>query len=85
MLCTMSSDTLYSEVAQTWTLWCRASYLHPGGRSHWQRLVGELLENQSTKNPSLDVGVAIALPHDARHSPLASSSNHSAWPVVALG
>jgi hypothetical protein len=53
------------------------------GRSRQQRLVGELLESSSMKNPSLDVGVASARPHDAHRSPLASSSGHSEWPVVA--
>jgi hypothetical protein len=47
--------------------------------------VGELLENPSMKNPSPDVGVANAWPHDARRSPLASSSSHFEWPVVAPG
>jgi hypothetical protein len=74
---TESFDTLYSEVAQTWTPWCEASYLPLRGRSHRQRLVGELPKNPSTKNPSLGVGVAGARPHDARRSPLASSSGHS--------
>jgi hypothetical protein len=83
--CTESSDTMYSEVAQTWTLWCGASYPPPMGQSHQQRLVGELPENPSMRNPSLDVGVAGARPHDIHHSPLASSSSHSAWPVVAPG
>jgi hypothetical protein len=82
---TESFDTLYSEVVQTWTLWCRASYLPLRDRSHLQRLVGELPKNLSTKNPSLGVGVAGAQPHDARHSPLASSSGHSAWLAVAPG
>jgi hypothetical protein len=82
---TESSDTLYNEVAQTWTLWCGASYLPLVGQSHRQRLVGELVENPSTRNPSLDVGVASARPHDAHRSPLASSSSHSVWPVVAPG
>jgi hypothetical protein len=85
MLCTESSDTLYSEVAQTWTPWCGASCPPPTGRTHWQRLAGELLENLSMKNPSLDVMVAGAWPHDAHHSPLASSSSHHVWPVVATG
>jgi hypothetical protein len=83
--CTESSDTLYSEVAQTWTAWCGASCPPPMGQSHRQRLAGELLENLSTKNPSLDVRVAGARPHDAHHSPLASSLIHSLWPVVAPG
>jgi hypothetical protein len=80
-----SSDTLYNEVPQTWTPWCGAGYPSPRGRSHRQRLVGELLENLSMKNSSPDVRVAGAQPHDDRRSPLASSSSHSSWPVVALG
>jgi hypothetical protein len=55
------------------------------GLSHQQRLAGELLENPSTKNPSLGVGVVSAQPHDAHRSLLASSSGHSAWLVVAPG
>jgi hypothetical protein len=85
VVCTKSSDTLYSDVAQTWTPWCGASYPPPRGRSHWQRLAGELPKNLSRKNPSPDVGVASARPHDARRSPLASSSSHFEWPVVAPG
>jgi hypothetical protein len=46
---------------------------------------GELPENLSMKNPSLDVGVASAQPHDAHRSPLASSSGHYEWPVVSPG
>jgi hypothetical protein len=80
---TESSDTLYSGVAQPWTLWCGASSLPPRGRSHQRRLADELPENLSTKNPSLDVGVAGTRPHDAHHSQLASSSGHSEWPDVA--
>jgi hypothetical protein len=80
-----SSDTLFSEVSQTWTLWCGASCPPPVGQSHRQRLEGELPENLSTKNPSLDVRVAGARPHVAHRSPLASSSSHSMWLVVALG
>jgi hypothetical protein len=83
--CTESSDTLCSEVAQTWTLWCGASYPLPAGQAHRKRLVGVLPENPSTKNPSLHVGVGGAQPHDAHHSPLASSSSHSACLVVAPG
>jgi hypothetical protein len=83
VLRTESSDTLYSAVAQTWTLWCGASCLPPRGQSHQQRLVGELTENLSTKNPSLDVEVASVQPHDARRSQLASSLSHSEWPVLA--
>jgi hypothetical protein len=85
VLCTKSSDALYSEVAQIWTLWCEASCPHPRGRSHRQRLAGELPKNLSMKNPTLYVGVDGARPYDARHSPLASSSSHSKWPVVAPG
>jgi hypothetical protein len=55
----------------------------PRGRSHRQRLVGELPGNPSMKNPSLDVEVVGVQPHVARHSPLASSSGHFEWPVVA--
>jgi hypothetical protein len=72
-----SSNTLYSEVAQTWTPWCGANCPPPRGQLHRQRLAGELLENLSTKNPSLDVGVVGTQPYDAHHSPLASSSSHS--------
>jgi hypothetical protein len=82
---TESFDTLQNEVAQTWTPWCGASYLPLRGQSHRQGLAGELPENQSMKNPSLDVGVTVARPHNARRSPLASSSGHSEWPVVAPG
>jgi hypothetical protein len=82
---TKSSDTLCNEGAQTWTLWCGASCPPPVGQSHQQRLVGELLENLSMKSPSLDVRAAIARPHDARRSPLASPSSHFEWPVVAPG
>jgi hypothetical protein len=74
---TESSETLCSEVAQTLTQWCGASCPPPVGQSHQQRLSGELPENLSMKNPSLDVEVAGTQPHDARHSPLASSSSHS--------
>jgi hypothetical protein len=77
---TESSDTLCSEVAQTWTLWCGASC-----QSHQQRLAGELPKNPSMKNPSLYIRDAGARPHDAHHSPLASSSSNSAWTVVAPG
>jgi hypothetical protein len=73
MLCTESSDTLYNEVAQTWTPWCGASCLPLRSRLHWQRLARELPENLSMKSPYLDVGVAGAWPHDTHHSPLASS------------
>jgi hypothetical protein len=76
---------MYSEVAQTWTPWCRASCLHLRGWSHRQRLVGELLENPSMKNPSLDVGVAGTQPHDTHRSPLASSSGHSEWLAITPG
>jgi hypothetical protein len=76
---------LYSEVVQTWTLWCGASCSPVRGRSHQQRLAGELPENPSLKNPSLGVGVAGARLNNARCSPLASSSGHSAWLVVAPG
>jgi hypothetical protein len=62
----------------------RSSCLPLVGQLHRQGLAGELPENPSTKNSSLNVGVASARPHDARRSPLASSS-HSAWPVDALG
>jgi hypothetical protein len=55
------------------------------GRSHQPRLVGELPENLSMKNPSLGVGVFGARPHDACRSLLASSLDHSAWLVVAPG
>jgi hypothetical protein len=79
------SDTLNNEVAQTWTLWCRASCLPLVGQSHQQRLAGELPENLNMKNPSTDVGVAGAWPRDARRSPLASSSSHFEWPVVPPG
>jgi hypothetical protein len=81
----MSSDTLYSGVAQTWTPWCGDSYLPPRGLSHRQRLADELPENPSMKNPSPNVEVVGVHPHDARHSPLASSSGHSEWPVVPPG
>jgi hypothetical protein len=84
-MCIESFDTLYSEVAQTWTPWCRASCLPLRGRSHRQRLAGELPGNLSMKNPSLNVEVASIQPHDARHSQQASSSGHSEWPVVAPG
>jgi hypothetical protein len=77
-----SFDTLWNEGAQTWTLWCGASCPPPVGQLHRQRLAGELPENPSTKNPSLDVRVTGAQPHDTHHSPPASSSSHSAWPVV---
>jgi hypothetical protein len=85
VLHTESFDTLYNGVARTWTLWCEVNYLPPRGWSHWQRLAGELPENLSTKNPSLDVGVAGIWLHDAHHSRLASSSSHSEWPAVAPG
>jgi hypothetical protein len=85
VLRTKSFDTLYSEVAQTWTLWCGANYLLPRGRSHQQRLAGELPENPNTMDPSLDVGVAGAQPHHTRCSKLASSLGHSEWLVVAPG
>jgi hypothetical protein len=78
-------DTLYSGVVQTWTPWCGVSYPPPRGRSHRQRLAGELLENSSMKNPSLGVEVVGARPHDTRCSPLASSSGHSAWLVIGGG
>jgi hypothetical protein len=80
VLRTESSNTLYSGVAQTWTPYCGASCLAPRGQSHCQRLVGELPENLSMKNPSPDVEVAGVQPHDTHHSPLASSSGHSKWP-----
>jgi hypothetical protein len=80
---TESSDTLYSEVAQTWILWCGASCSPPMGQSHQQRLAGGLLENLSTKNPPPDVGFDGAWPHDSHRSPLVSSSSHFEWPVVA--
>jgi hypothetical protein len=83
--CIESSDTLHSEVAQTWTPWCRASCPPLLGQSHWQRLAGELPENPSMKNPSPDVGVTSSRPHDARHSPVASSSSHFGWLVIAPG
>jgi hypothetical protein len=78
-------DTLYSEVAQTWTPWWTASCPPLRGRSHQQRLAGELPENPSTKNPSLGVRVVGARPHDAHHSQSASSSGHSEWLIVAPG
>jgi hypothetical protein len=55
------------------------------GRSHQQRLAGELPESPSMKNPSLSAEVAGARPHDAHHSRLASSSIHSVWLVGAPG
>jgi hypothetical protein len=70
---TESSDTLCSEVAQSWTPWFGASCLPPAGQSHRQRLLGELPENLSMRNPSLDVRVVGIWPRDARRSPLASS------------
>jgi hypothetical protein len=70
VLCTESFDTLNSGLDQTWTLWCGASGLPPRGRSHWQRLAGELLENLSLKNRSLNDGVVGARLHDAHHSQL---------------
>jgi hypothetical protein len=85
VLRTEPSDTLYSGVARTWTPWCGVSCLPPRGQSHRQRLVGELPENLSTKNPSLDVEVAGVQLHDACHSRVASSSGHSEWQVVASG
>jgi hypothetical protein len=85
VLHTESFDTLYSEVAQSWTPWCRASCLPLRGQSHRQRLEDELPGNLSTTNPSLDVEVAGVQPHDAHHSQLASSSGHSEWPVFAPG
>jgi hypothetical protein len=80
---TESSATLCSEVDQTLILWCRASCPPLVGQSHWQILAGELPENPRMRNPSLDVGAAGAWPHDTHRSPLASSSSHSTWPVVA--
>jgi hypothetical protein len=74
MLHIESIDTLYS-----------ASCLPLRGQSRRQRLAGELPENLSTKNPSLDVEVAGVQPHGARHSQLASSSGHFEWSVVAPG
>jgi hypothetical protein len=68
-----SSDTLYSEVVKTWTLWCGASCLLLRGRSHRQRLAGELPESLSTTNPSLGVKVASIQPHDSRCSQPTSS------------
>jgi hypothetical protein len=85
VLHTESSDTLYSAVAQTWTLRCGANCLPLRGQSHRQTLASELSKNLSMKNPSPDVKVADIQPHDARHLQLASSSGHSEWPVVALG
>jgi hypothetical protein len=85
MLHTESFDTLYSVVTQTLTLLCGASCLLLSGRSHRQRLVGELPESPSTMNPFLGVVVAGAQPHDAHHSQLVSSSSHSMWIVVAPG
>jgi hypothetical protein len=68
-----SSNTLYSKVVQTWILWCGASYPPPRGQSHRQRLVGELPESLSTKNPSLDVEVVGVQPHnDCRSRPTSS-------------
>jgi hypothetical protein len=52
---------------------------------HEQRLAGELLENLSMRSPSLNVRVAGAWPYDTHRSPLASSSSHSAWPIVGPG
>jgi hypothetical protein len=85
VLRTESFDTLYSVVAQNLILWCGASCLPLRGRLHQQRLVGELLENPSMKNPYLGVMVVGARLRDARHSQLASSSNHSVWLIVAPG
>jgi hypothetical protein len=85
VLCTESFDTMYNEVAQTWTPWCGASCLHPMGRSHRQRLAGELTENPNTTKPSRDAGVAGVQFHNAHHSQLASSSGRSEWPLVAPG
>jgi hypothetical protein len=59
---TESFHSLCNEGAQTWTLWCGASCLPPVGTLHRQRLMGELSKFPSTKNPSLDVGVADARP-----------------------
>jgi hypothetical protein len=73
VLRTESSDTLYSEVVQTWTPWCGASCLPPRGRSHRQRLVGELPESLSMMNPFLGVEVAGVQPHDAHRSQPTSS------------
>jgi hypothetical protein len=84
VLRTDSFDTLYNEVAQTWTPWCGASCLLLRGQSHQERLAGELPENLSTKNSSLAIGVAGTQPHDAHSSQLASSSGHSEWPINAL-
>jgi hypothetical protein len=53
-----SSDTMYSEVVQTWIPWCGASCPPLRGQSHRQRLVGELSESPSTKN--LDLGLEVA-------------------------
>jgi hypothetical protein len=61
---TESSDTLCRPEAQTWTLWCGLSFPPPVGQLYQQRLAGELPENPSTKNPSLDVGLPGARPHD---------------------
>jgi hypothetical protein len=55
------------------------------GRSHRQRLASELTKNLSTKNPSLDVGVAGAQPHDAHRSQPTATSGHSVLPAVATG
>jgi hypothetical protein len=63
-----SSDTLYSGVDRTWTPWCRDSCLPPRGKSHQQRLAGELPESPSTTNRSLDVEVAGVQLHDAHRS-----------------
>jgi hypothetical protein len=82
---TESIDTLYSEVAQNWTLWCKGNCLPLRGRLHRQRLAGELPENLRMKNPSPDLGVASAQPHDAHRSPLASSSGHFEWTILAPG
>jgi hypothetical protein len=66
-------DTLYNKVVQTWTLWYGGSCLPPRGRSHRQRLAGELPESPSTKNLGLGVKVAGIQPHDDRRSQPTSS------------
>jgi hypothetical protein len=73
VLRTESFDTMYSEVAQTWTPWYKASCLPLRGLSHRQRLAGELQESLSTMNPDLSVEIACVQHHDARHSQPASS------------
>jgi hypothetical protein len=82
VLCTKSSDTLYSEIVQTWTLWCRANCLLLRGWLHQERLASELPESPSTMNPSLGVEVASVQPHDARHSQPTSSLGHSVLPLA---